>query len=98
MVPPRHPGRDRVRTLVGTMAAAVVAGPGDAGVIRVPAPAPGRGDVLVRIEGCGVCASSLPLWEGRTWFSYPLDPGAPGHEGWGAVEEVGELVESVAPG
>jgi threonine dehydrogenase-like Zn-dependent dehydrogenase len=41
----------------------------------------------VRIEGCGVCASSLPLWEGRDWFSYPLDPGAPGHEAWGRLED-----------
>jgi threonine dehydrogenase-like Zn-dependent dehydrogenase len=44
------------------------------------------GHVLVRIEGCGVCASSLPLWEGREWFEYPLEAGAPGHEPWGTVE------------
>jgi NADPH:quinone reductase len=41
------------------------------------------GEIVVRIEGCGVCNSSLPLWEGRPWFSYPAEPGAPGHEAWG---------------
>jgi threonine dehydrogenase-like Zn-dependent dehydrogenase len=42
---------------------------------------------LVEIEGCGVCGSSLPLWEGRPWFSYPLPPGAPGHEAWGRTAD-----------
>jgi threonine dehydrogenase-like Zn-dependent dehydrogenase len=48
--------------------------------------------VLVRLEGCGICASSLPLWEGRRWFEYPLDPGAPGHEGWGVEADTGRRV------
>jgi threonine dehydrogenase-like Zn-dependent dehydrogenase len=52
----------------------------------------------VRIEGCGVCASNLPLWEGRPWFSYPVEPGAPGHEGWGVVDSTGEAVEALTPG
>lgn len=33
--------------------------------------------VRVRLEGCGVCASNLPLWQGRPWFTYPLAPGVP---------------------
>lgn len=48
-------------------------------------------EVRIRVQGCGVCASSIPLWEGREWFSYPTEPGSPGHEGWGIVEEVGDL-------
>lgn len=65
------------------MRAAVVDGPGRT-VIRAEArPEPGSGEVLVRLEGSGVCASDLPVWEGRPWFDYPLEPGAPGHEGWG---------------
>jgi threonine dehydrogenase-like Zn-dependent dehydrogenase len=55
-------------------------------------PEPLEGEVLVRLEGCGVCASSLPLWEGRPWFEYPLEPGAPGHEGWGVEVETGRRV------
>src|SRR5690606_28984684 len=32
------------------------------------------------------------------WFEYPLKPGAPGHEGWGIVDAVGDQVASVAVG
>ncbi|MCB0309874.1 MAG: zinc-binding dehydrogenase [Bdellovibrionales bacterium] len=54
---------------------------------QVATPRMQRGQALVRIMGCGICASSLPVWQGRDWFSYPLEPGAPGHEGWGTIEE-----------
>lgn len=37
-----------------------------------------------------MCGSNLPVWQGRPWFSYPLAPGAPGHEAWGHVEAVGD--------
>ncbi|MFP4012739.1 MAG: MDR/zinc-dependent alcohol dehydrogenase-like family protein [Chitinispirillaceae bacterium] len=59
---------------------------------------PSFGEAVIRLEGCGVCASNLPVFEGRPWFSYPLEPGAPGHEGWGVVQEIGEGVENVSPG
>ena len=26
-----------------------------------------NGKVRVRLEGCGVCGSNLPVWEGRPW-------------------------------
>jgi threonine dehydrogenase-like Zn-dependent dehydrogenase len=55
----------------------------------VPRPEPEPGEVLIRIEGCGLCASSLPLWAGRPWFDYPLEPGAPGHEAWGVEVQSG---------
>lgn len=55
-------------------------------------------DVLVRLHGSGVCASNLPVWEGREWFKYPMAVGAPGHEGWGEVESVGDEVEGFARG
>lgn len=45
--------------------------------------------MLVDVEGCGVCGSNLPVWEGRDWFAYPLAPGAPGHEAWGVVSAAG---------
>lgn len=64
----------------------------------VPLPEPGPEQVRVRLEGCGVCGSNLPTWEGREWFDYPLEPGAPGHEGWGVVDAVGEDVKGVEPG
>src|SRR5690606_17779171 len=52
----------------------------------------GSSELLVKMEGVGLCASNIPVWEGREWFQYPMEPGAPGHEGWGVVEEVGEEV------
>lgn len=59
---------------------------------------PADGEILVTVEGCGVCGSNLPVWEGRPWFTYPLDPGAPGHEGWGTVDRVADGVTGVAIG
>ncbi len=59
---------------------------------------PGAGHVRVRLEGAGICASELPLWEGREWFSYPRPPGEPGHEGWGVVEALGPEVDGLEVG
>lgn len=53
--------------------------------------------VTVRLEGCGVCASSLPLWQGREWFQYPLPPGVPGHEGWGEIVALGRRAVMINP-
>ena len=80
------------------MRAAVVAAPREARIEEVPLPEPGPGQVRVRLEGCGVCGSNLPTWEGREWFDYPLESGAPGHEGWGVVDAMGEDVTGVEPG
>ena len=64
----------------------------------MPTPSPGDGEVLIALEGCGVCGSDLPVWEGRDWFEYPREPGSPGHEGWGRVEAVGAGVRDLAVG
>jgi threonine dehydrogenase-like Zn-dependent dehydrogenase len=74
------------------MQAATLVAPGVVRAREVPVPAPRADEVLVRIEGCGVCASSLPVWQGRPWFEYPLEPGAPGHEAWGTDVESGRRV------
>ena len=80
------------------MTAAVVAAPRRTELVLAPLPEPDSNEVLVRIEGCGVCASSVPPWEGRPWFSYPLEVGAPGHEGWGSIAMVGDDVEGLELG
>ena len=80
------------------MLAGVISAPREATLARVERPEPGPGQVLLRLEGSGVCASSLPLWEGRSWFDYPQAAGAPGHEGWGRIEEVGEGVQGLREG
>jgi len=81
-----------------TMDAAVLAGPKGARIERVTRPEPGPGTVRVKLEGCGVCGSNLPVWEGREWFRYPMRPGAPGHEGWGVVDAVGPGVRDFQVG
>ncbi|HYD75024.1 MDR/zinc-dependent alcohol dehydrogenase-like family protein [Ramlibacter sp.] len=80
------------------MQAAVITGPQQALLEDAPRPEPGPGQVVLRLEGSGVCASSVPVWEGRSWFEYPQAPGAPGHEGWGRVAAVGPGVQGLAPG
>ena len=80
------------------MRAAVVDAPRSIVLRDVAAPQPASGQVRVRLEGCGICASNVPVWEGRDWFSYPLEPGAPGHEGWGQIEAVGEGVSDLRVG
>ena len=80
------------------MRAAVITAPGRAEVQTVDVPTARTDQVLIRVEGCGVCGSSLPRWEGRPWFEYPAPPGNPGHEGWGRVAAVGAAVTDVAVG
>jgi hypothetical protein len=66
-----------------TMRAAVLTGPGRIDVTRTPIPQPEAGNVRVRLEGCGVCASNLTPWKGPDWMEFPTAPGDLGHEGWG---------------
>src|SRR4051812_400810 len=80
------------------MKAAVLAAPGTIELAEIPLPRPTEHQVRVRIEGCGVCGSNLPPWQGRPWFQYPFEPGAPGHEGWGIIDVVGDGVTRFAPG
>lgn len=80
------------------MGAALLATPGVVRLASAAVPDPGPGEVRVRLEGCGVCGSDRPLWEGRSWFAYPRSAGAPGHEGWGVVDAVGEQVTGMRPG
>jgi 2-desacetyl-2-hydroxyethyl bacteriochlorophyllide A dehydrogenase len=80
------------------MRAAVVAAPGRAEIKEVEIPRPQPGQVQVQIEGCGVCASSLPLWQGQPWFTYPFPAGAPGHEAWGRITALGDGVQGLHVG
>jgi threonine dehydrogenase-like Zn-dependent dehydrogenase len=78
--------------------AAVLTAPRSITVERTPLPELSDTRVRVRLQGCGVCGSNLPVWEGRPWFNYPFAAGAPGHEGWGIVDAVGAAVSTVQPG
>lgn len=76
----------------------MLAGPGQLRTDLVDRPEPGPGQVRVRLEGCGVCASNLTPWAGPEWMQFPTEPGALGHEGWGVVDALGEGVAGFAVG
>lgn len=80
------------------MRAAVVVEPGKIEIRAVPIPQPAAGEVRVKLEGCGVCASNLSPWGGQPWFNYPFEPGQMGHEGWGRIDAVGDGVEDFSVG
>jgi threonine dehydrogenase-like Zn-dependent dehydrogenase len=80
------------------MRAAVLAAPGVCRTERVARPQLGPGQVLIKLEGCGVCASNLTPWAGPDWMKFPTQPGDLGHEGWGIVDAVGEAVSGVRVG
>ena len=83
---------------VRTMRAAVVAAPGEVRIEMVAMREPGFGQVRIRLEGCGVCASNLTPWDGPEWMTFPTEPGGLGHEGWGTVDAVGEGVTGLEIG
>ena len=88
----------RAQPKTETMQAAIVTGPGELRIDTLPLPEPGRGQVRIRLQGCGVCASNLVPWSGPEWMRFPTEPGGLGHEGWGVIDGVGEDVHGHAVG
>jgi threonine dehydrogenase-like Zn-dependent dehydrogenase len=82
----------------GAMRAAILEGPGRLRIGEVERPEPGPGQVRVRLEGCGVCASNLTPWAGPDWMRFPTAPGELGHEGWGVIDAVGPGVATLSAG
>ena len=58
---------------------------------HIPVPAPGPGQVLVRVHACGVCRTDLHIVDGE--LTEPKLPLVPGHEIVGTVEALGPGVE-----
>lgn len=56
-----------------------------------PIPTPGPGQVLVRLEACGLCHTDIHAIDGD-WPVQPGLPFVPGHEGVGIVERLGDGV------
>ncbi|MFF4583701.1 zinc-binding dehydrogenase [Streptomyces sp. NPDC001373] len=65
-------------------------------VEEVPVPAPGPGEVLVRIEACGICLSDVHMIDGTV--PCPLEEVTPGHEPAGTVARLGSEVPFWQPG
>jgi len=65
-------------------------------VVERPIPEPGRGQVRIKVEACGICHSDVLVKEGY-WpgISYPR---VPGHEIAGRIDSVGADVTQWKPG
>jgi propanol-preferring alcohol dehydrogenase len=63
---------------------------------EMPVPAPAAGQILLRVEACGVCRTDLHLIDGE--LPDPVLPMVPGHEIVGRVVAVGSAVRGVAVG
>ncbi|MGB5681333.1 MAG: alcohol dehydrogenase [Polyangiales bacterium] len=59
-------------------------------------PAPGPGEVRIKVEACGICHSDAFVKFGQ--FPGLQLPRAPGHEVAGIIDEVGEGVDVFSPG
>ena len=77
-----------------TMKAAVYRGVEDVRVEEVPVPAIGPGEVLLRVEACGICGTDLK----KIHTGSHSAPRVFGHETAGTVVAVGETVTDFAPG
>jgi D-arabinitol dehydrogenase (NADP+) len=74
-----------------TMRAVIYDRPEQFEVREVPRPAPGSGEVLLRVLVAGVCGTDLHLHAGEFGPTYPLTPG---HEFVGEVVRLGDGVPS----
>src|SRR3954468_2431430 len=89
---------NQISSTVRTMRAAVIPAAGEIRIEAIGRPEPASGQVRIRMQGCGVCASNLAVWSGPEWMRFPTEPGALGHEGWGIVDAVADDVQGLSVG
>lgn len=82
------------------MKALVARGVGQYNVEKIPVPKPGIGDILIRVEACGVCAGDVKashkaarFWGGDGMPGYCEPPFIPGHEIVGEIAALGDGVD-----
>jgi propanol-preferring alcohol dehydrogenase len=63
--------------------------------VERPDPEPGRGEILLEVEACGVCRTDLHILEGEVAARFPI---IPGHQAAGRVAAVGPGVEEIRVG
>jgi len=81
------------RMALGTMAVAQISKPGgDFEIVEREIPKPGAGEVLIKVQACGICHSDVLTKEGM-WpgIQYPR---IPGHEVAGFIDELGAGVSA----
>lgn len=88
-----------------SMQAVVAYAPGDYRLEEVDVPKAGVGEVLIKVEACGICAGDLKAYEGAPSFwgdeaqpAYIKAPMIPGHEFIGHVMALGEGVKNLEIG
>ncbi|MCX7775025.1 MAG: alcohol dehydrogenase catalytic domain-containing protein [Spirochaetaceae bacterium] len=78
------------------MRRAVLVAPSDLRIEEAPVPEPGPGEILVKVEACGICTLEQRLYAGSLRLPLPL---VPGHEAAGSIVKVGTgVVEDLAEG
>src|SRR6266851_1300744 len=94
--PSRPAGQRGGRLSAETMQVARLYGIKDMRIETMPVPEPGPGELLVRVEACGLCSTDARKYRiGLRDGKYPFNPG---HEWLGTVESVGVGVSGWAPG
>ena len=95
MTTPLQPSRHDERP--ATMRAMLLERPGlPLQAVELPVPRPAAGQILLRVEACGVCRTDLHLIDGE--LPDPVLPMIPGHEIVGRVAAVGAGVSGVTAG
>ncbi|OMF32132.1 erythritol/L-threitol dehydrogenase [Paenibacillus sp. FSL H8-0548] len=91
------------RHIPSTMNAIIAYTAGDYRYEVVPTPQPGPGEILIKVEGVGICASDVKAYSGAPMFwgdetqpAYVKAPVIPGHEFVGHVVAIGEGVTKVS--
>lgn len=64
--------------------------------VKLPLPAAGPGELLLKVQACGICRTDLHIVDGE--LSEPHLPLIPGHQIVGAIEAVGKGVKGFKPG
>lgn len=82
------------------MKALVARAPGEYKIEEVDTPRAGDGDIIIKIEACGICAGDAKayhgaerFWGGPTQPAYMKPPVIPGHEFIGHIVELGPNVK-----
>lgn len=89
----------------GTMKALRMHAPNDFRIDEIPIPEIGEDEILIKVEGCGICAGDVKTLHGgiRVWGTSPQNryieaPITGGHEFVGTVAEFGSKVRNVKIG
>lgn len=88
-------GKHKAASVPGTARVAMLTGNRKIEVKEYPIPALGDNDILVKVEGCGVCGTDVHEWKGDP---FGIAPVVLGHEGTGEVVALGKNVKTDTAG